>query len=1030
MASINNQQYLTAYNQLNEAQKEAVNALEGPVTVVAGPGTGKTQILALRVCNILLTQEVSRHNILCLTYTEAGTVAMRQRLIQFVGPEAYDIPIYTYHAFCNKIIGENAEYFGNYRSLQILSDLERVDVFQAIIDAFDDDHKLKRFKGNIYSDNNRLKNLFSSMKKEGWTVDWFVEQIEKFREEEPYREENKKQFFYSVNHKENKKGDKKLHGFKKHNDYCDILIAAAKEFSNYEKELHKRERFDYQDMIQWVVKAFKQFPDLKSDYQEQFQYILADEYQDTNGIQNELLMILADYWEKPNLFVVGDDDQSIFRFQGASMKNIVDFTHKYEPKMIVLKNNYRSSQHILDASMACIDHNVDRLVKTFDGLDKTLIASNQKVLNGPKAKALEFDNVYKEEAAILAAIKNWQQSGVALNECAVMYRKHNQIEDLVNVLTKENIPIKLKRRVNALDQSIVKSLLNTLHLIDAIYHGRNTIDEYLYPVMYLPVFGLSINTMHALALTLKNNQKTSWFSLIGNQAIVEEIVPDQAEKVNHFYEKLNHWVSTYNTQTIQVLIETILNDSGILKEALQANDNYFNLQLIQTFFDHFKEQTAAFPNMALHEHLDNIHKMMDNNIGLPLNQVIQNENGVLFTTLHSSKGLEFEKVWMLGNTKDKWEAKGANNKSFKIPHSIMEANEDLEDDERRLFYVGMTRAKSNLYLSYSKKKSEDATKELEPSKFLVELKESGTIDHQMVDIPEAEAATYLSKRLLSVEIPEKDWLDASRINMALESFKMNPTDLNKYLACPIRFYYENILRVPSARRESMGFGLAIHQALEFYLRQYQENKNVGLDLLIELFEAAMAKYKSHFTEKEYKNRMTFGKRNLSHYYEEYKETWNLPRQMMFEHKVTLANYQGVPVSGMIDRIDQYKDYIYVIDYKTGNADSGFLGKKLKKGNEEEEVIGGDYWRQMVFYKILTDHDPRLQHKMTSGEVNMLEQKKDGSFKKAKYVITPQEEALVSKQIAESYEKIMNHEFRDGCNEDTCHWCSFLKNQKA
>ncbi len=1028
MAAIKNQKYQTAYDQLNEAQKTAVNSVEGPVMVVAGPGTGKTQILALRVCNILLTQEVSRYNILCLTFTDAGTVAMRQRLIQFLGPEAYDIPIFTYHAFCNKIIAENSEYFGNYRALQALSDLESVDVYQSIIDQFDDDHKLKRFKGNIYFDHPRLKDLFKRMKQEGWTTEWFVNQIEKFRAEEPYSEEGAKKFFYQRKYKEFQKGDKKDSAFIKHDEHCDTLIAAAKEFNTYEKEMHKRERFDYQDMIQWVVKAFKQFPDLKSDYQEQFQYILADEYQDTNGIQNELLMLLADYWESPNLFVVGDDDQSIYRFQGASMKNIVDFTEKYQPKMIVLKNNYRSSQNILDASMASIDNNVDRLVNSFEGLDKNLIASNDKVLKGPKVKALQFDNIYKEEAAILAAIKNWQQSDVALNECAIMYRSHSQIADLVNVLTKENIPIKLKRRVNALEQSIVKSLLNILHLIDAIYHGRNTIDEYLYPVMYLPAFGLNINSMHALALALKNNEKSSWFKIIGNKALVEEIVPEQAAEIHHFYEKLNHWVKEYNCQTIQVLIETILNDSGILKDALSANDNYFNLQLIQTFFDHFKEQTAANPTMALHEHLDNIHKMTENNIGLPLNQVIQNENGVLFTTLHSSKGLEFEKVWMMGNTRDKWEAKRSNNLSFNIPHSVMEANEDLEDDERRLFYVGMTRAKSNLYISYSKMKSEDATKELEPSKFLVELLESGKIEHQEITIPEAEAASYLSKRLISVEIPEKDWLDSSRINMALESFKMNPTDLNKYLACPIRFYYENILRVPSARRESMGFGLAIHQALELYLKQYQKDKTVGVDLMIELFETAMGKYRSHFTEKEFKNRMTFGKRNLLSYFKEYKESWDLPKHMMFEHKVILANYQGVPVSGMIDRIDQYKDYLYVIDYKTGNADSGFLNKKLKEGNEEKEEIGGDYWRQMVFYKILTDNDPRLNHKMTSGEVNMLEQKKDGSFKRKKYTISPKDEALLSKQITESYKQIMNHEFREGCNEDTCHWCSFLNNK--
>lgn len=1028
MAAIKNQKYQTAYNQLNEDQQKAVNSVEGPVMVVAGPGTGKTQILALRVCNILLTQEVSRYNILCLTFTEAGTVAMRQRLIQFLGPEAYDIPIFTYHAFCNKIIAENAEYFGNYRALKALSDLEEVDVFQAIIDGFDDDHIFKKFKGNIYNEQSRLKDLFKRMKQEGWTIEWFVAQMEKYKAEEPYEEGNEKKFFYQTNYRGNAIGDKKPKPFKDHNTRCDKIIAAAKEFSSYEKEMRLRERFDYQDMIQWVVNAFKENPDIKADYQEQFQYILADEYQDTNGIQNELLMLLADYWDNPNLFVVGDDDQSIYRFQGASMKNIVDFNKKYNPKMVVLKNNYRSSQAILDAAMASIDNNDDRLINAFDNLDKNLIASRADVAKGPKAQILQFDNIYKEESAILEKIKEWQSEGVALNECAIMYRSHKQVADLVNVLTKENIPIKLKRRVNALDQNIVKSLINILHLIDAVYHGRKTIDEYLYPVMYLPGFGLNITTMHALALAVKKEDNLSWFKLIGNHDQCAEIIPLQADKLRHFYEVLNHWVKEFSSQTIQVLIEIILNDSGLLKEALNAKDNYFTLQLIQTFFDHFKDQTAAYPNMELSEHLANIHKMIENNIGLPLNQVIQNENGVLITTLHSSKGLEFEKVWMMGNTKDRWEGRKGNNMSYKIPPSIMEANDDMEDDERRLFYVGMTRAKKELIISHSVFKAEDATKPLEPSKFLVELIESGTVECSEVSISENQAANYLAKRLLTVDIPEKDWLDSSRISMALESFKMNPTDLNKYLKCPVRFYYENILRVPSARSESMGFGMAIHQALEDYLSAYQVNKEQDLGKLLNFFETAMVQYKSHFTNKEFKNRMTFGKRNLSSYFEEYKESWTKPNSMIFEHPVSMVNYQGVPVSGMLDRIDVYKDYIYVIDYKTGKAEGTFLNKKLKQGNTEKEEIGGDYWRQMVFYKILTDNDQRISKPMISGEVNMLEQKEDGSFTTRKFTISPNDEALVTEQIKDSYQKIMNHEFRKGCEDQYCTWCNFLKDQ--
>ncbi len=1015
--NITSGKYQEAYNMLNAAQKTAVDTIEGPVMVIAGPGTGKTQILALRVCKICETQDIGFQNILCLTFTDSGSVAMRKRLLEFIGPEAYDIPIYTYHAFANKIITENADQFGTYRSLQSLSELESIEVFQELIDGFDNEHILKRLKGKIYHDIPDLKKLFSTLKREDWDLEWFEAAIEKYREEEVA--ENFYNYHYKKNYKEFKKDDPKVADLKKHNTKCDKLIAAAKEIKNYQKIMHKRERFDYDDMIQWVLVAFENNEALKARYQEQFQYILADEYQDTNGSQNQLLMNLADYWERPNLFVVGDDDQSIFRFQGASMKNIIDFKEKYDPEVVILSHNYRSTQSILNGAMSVINVNTDRLVNAMQ-LDKKLIAANPKRASGPAPEIRFFDNSYHEEVAIFEAIKQWQHDGIPLNECAIMYRSHKEIDGLVKVLTHEQIPFQLKRRVNVLDQTLIRSVLEILHLVEAIYTRSNSIDAHLYPSLYLSHFGINIQTMHALSLLV--NEQSSWYKVIMDESQWSSL--PQAKEIKHFVACLESWMKDRANNTIQILLENVMHSAGFMAEALENRDNYFSFQLLQSFFDHIKEQSAIFPNKSLKDHLNDLEKMQENSIALGLNQVIVKTDGVQLMTVHASKGLEFQKVWLIGANKNRWEGKIARSSQFKIPNQILNANDDTVDDDRRLFYVALTRAEEQLVVSYNESAAEKE-KPLESSRFVAELMESSDVVHTQGTVDEQKVLAHLAIRMSPAELPDKDWLDHSLIEKSLENFKLSPTDLNKYLACPIRFYYENILRVPSARRESLGYGSAMHYALEMHISKTRQDEGwLTVTHLLNAFEEGMLKYRSHFTDREFQDRMTYGKQNLTAYYDHYLESWKQPKNILFEHKVSLTHYKDVPISGTLDRIDEYDDHIYVIDYKTGNPAS--LSKKMKAPNPEKGEIGGDYWRQLAFYKILSDNDHRLSKKMYAAEINMLEKNKKDEFEYKKLVISPEDLRLLDEQIMDTYKNIKEHNFRVGCNEERCDWCQYVK----
>ena len=335
------------YNRLNDQQRIAVDTIEGPVMVIAGPGTGKTQILASRIGKILLDTDAQPDNILCLTYTDSGVIAMRKRLLQFIGPEAYKVNIHTFHAFCNEVIQENLSAFEK-TALDPISELETVELFKKLIDQFPANHPLKRYRGDVYFEIGNLKNLFSTMKKEGWTPAFIEEKIDAYLEDLPNRDE----YIYKRKQKQFNAGDLKLEKFNEEKEKMEKLRAAVKEFPRFQKMMTDRNRYDFDDMINWVIRAFEENKNLLARYQEQYQYILVDEYQDTSGTQNQIVELLIQYWNQPNVFVVGDDDQSIYRFQGANIENMLQFANRYSEdlKTIVLDKNYRSTQPILDLS--------------------------------------------------------------------------------------------------------------------------------------------------------------------------------------------------------------------------------------------------------------------------------------------------------------------------------------------------------------------------------------------------------------------------------------------------------------------------------------------------------------------------------------------------------------------------------------------------------------------------------------------------------------------------------------------------------
>lgn len=470
------------YQKLNEQQRRAVDTIDGPVMVIAGPGTGKTQILAARIGKILLETDALPENILCLTYTDAGTIAMRRRLQYFIGADAYKTNIFTFHAFCNEVIQDNLSLFEK-NTLDPVSELESIEIFKELIDAFPKNHPLKRYRGDVYFEINNLRNLFSSMKKEGWTAAFISQKIDAYIAGLPLRDE-----YIAKRAVGNfKKGDLRTDKIAEETERMEKLRAAVNEFDHYQALMRRRNRYDFDDMINWVIRVFEENASVLANYQEKFQYILVDEYQDTSGTQNRLVELLISYWDKPNVFVVGDDDQSIYRFQGANVENMLEFAQHYQRDLltVVLTNNYRSVQPILDISKTLINRNEERLVKQIEGLSKELIASHsglQSLMVQPVIR--EYPTARDEMIAITGQVANLLQQGVAPGHIAVIYKENKYGEELAAYFRLKQIPVFSKRNINILAHPFIKKLVTLLRYLHAEHDISYGGDEMLFEIMH------------------------------------------------------------------------------------------------------------------------------------------------------------------------------------------------------------------------------------------------------------------------------------------------------------------------------------------------------------------------------------------------------------------------------------------------------------------------------------------------------------------------------------------------------------------
>lgn len=1009
---------------LNPRQRQAVDQIDGPVLVVAGPGTGKTQLLAARIGRILQLTDAQPANILCLTFSDAGAMAMRQRLLSLIGPEAHRLPVYTFHAFCNRVVQENLQLF-NRTELQPLSELERVDILRELLDSCRPGSPLRAGVHSNYFYEKQLAALFGLMKSENWTPDYISGQIDRYLESLPGRPE----FVYQVNSGPHKKGDLKPARIDSAHKSMELLRSAAALLPAYQEKLRLANRYDYNDMISWVIRAFQSYEWLLRNYQEQFLYILCDEFQDTNGAQYEILKLLTGYWDNPNIFLVGDDDQSVYEFQGARLRNLTDFYARYEPVLttVVLTDNYRSGQPLLDAAGCLIRLNTRRIGQQLGqlGMEKTLTA--RKAGSDDFLLQLRaYPTRLQELSALADTLAERRAAGVEWHRMAVIYAVHRQADDLQRLLRQRGIPYRTRRPVNVLEAVAVRQLRELLTYVAQEAAQPGSGEGSLFRLLHFRCLQLLPADLAALALHRAaaegDEALPPWRQWL--QAGQWPAGLQQPQALTAAVGWLEEMIGLVYDLPLPRLVELAINRSGLLRQAAEGPDAPTALLLLKTVADLAAETAARRPGLGLREWLESLRRMEENDILLPAEQDDYQTGGVQLLTAHSAKGLEFDTVCLLDATAGFWDpGSRARSLQFSLPDTLtFSAEEDALEARRRLFYVAMTRAENALFISWAT--HADDGKPLERSQFVEELIAEAALEPVAVSLLPDERQQALHQLLQPAAPAMLLPLPREAVSALLAGFRLSPAALERYLNCPLAFFYETVLRAPRLPGSAAAYGSALHESLQWLFNQMMAHPGKIFPTATELaarFARALQRQRGSIPLQQFDELLAEGATQLQAYYQQKLADW--PRQVRTEWQLRNVEVRGVPLTGIIDRFDwpEGQEGGRVVDYKSGKRQERKLARPSARNPQ-----GGSYWRQLTFYKLLADQWLQVSGRsVSSGVIAYLQPNWKGVFEEDVIELSSEDTRVLEDILVDTYRRITEEQAFEGCGQPHCAWCNFV-----
>jgi DNA helicase II / ATP-dependent DNA helicase PcrA len=1075
MPFFSEQNFLDELEKLNLEQRLAVDTIDGPVMVIAGPGSGKTQILTLRVANILRLTDVNPGNILCLTFTDAAAKNMQERLARFLGSDAYKVHIHTFHSFCSSIINQYSDRFVDRFGLnsRAIEDYTRLELFKKIIASESITNPLTREvyeQGLFYLKS--INKSISVLKKAGIEAEQFDQIIQNLELEI----EILKNFLptiveltsLSLNKKENKPtfengvrnladelsqatqliqkqtssnqyisyisdlatilgvkindletGETKLSSIKeflkkyiekdKNNEYVLKVQTKLKKYKGlasiyykYMEEMYKKSYFDFDDMILEVNNVFQKDTELKLNLIEKYQYILVDEFQDTNGAQFDLVFQLIDNEfndDQPNIMVVGDDDQSIYKFQGATTQNIKVFFEKYNPVVISLQKNYRSSHRIVESSRALANKLEEKITSITPLLTKEIEAHNS--VPDSEIHKLKFDSNLEEYYFVSKKIKSLIDSGVSPDEIGVLSRKHSQLEALTESLKFFGVPVNYEKGNNVLNNTKIRQLMIMMEFVDSLNSTNQYEKEYLLPEIFaFDCFSISSEEIRNLALEIlkKNSQiKESNKDLEYSKkqkyvSWIDYILTFSAEGQNEF-RNITQFLFDLSKKAKQEPVEKIIDFLVGVDKILEDEEGHGeyeqlleedNVQYHSPYKNQYFDKITRFDEPNNLQFLSNLRflinkiRSLEDGSFLKLSRVVEilkvyqdsndlmmidkssfisSLNSVNLMTAHRSKGLEFEYVFVIGCNDSSWKP---NNRNDDIVPSHLHLEPILEDvnDYLRLFYVAVTRAKTYLFLTFADT-SEDGGKSNELA-FLADIPdEHFTLQNTLSDPNLKIEALNLA---ITPEIRSAQIVHSEKQNLfsLLDNYSLSVTHLNNFLDMenggPKKFLEMNLLRFPQSKDRSAGYGTAVHSALCEAYNVFKKNKvKISTEDLLYKFQLSLVNQK--LLKKDYEDMLERGKVNLTEYW--------LMRDIESKFEVE-RQFKNIKVgeallAGNIDKMIFEDSKIIVVDYKTGKPLTEW--ERFKNGSKDGRYESGDFkdysfhkhQNQLLFYKLLVEN---------------------------------------------------------------------------
>ena len=969
---------------LNAAQKEAVEYVDGPLLIIAGAGTGKTTVITEKIYHLISSGFAKPEEILALTFTEKAAAEMVERVDSLLTDGYIDLQISTFHAFCQQLLEMHGLSLGVSTNASLLTEIEAWMLVRKHLYDFDLDYY--RPLGSPNRHIHALLNHFSKCKDELITPEEYLSYSSSLTESlEPAENEERKR-----------------------------IIELAQAYKTYNQLLLDNESVDFGDLVYYAVSMLRDKSDIRKKIQTQYKYVLVDEFQDVNWAQYQLVRLLSGGGQ---LTVVGDDDQSIYAFRGASVSNILRFTSDYKNvKEVVLQENYRSGQAILDIAYAGIQHNnPDRLEPTL-GIEKKLIAKglvkDALVQHVHKFKAVECVNFVIEKIQEEKRVS----AEMAWSDFAILVRANNAAIPYINALEQQQIPYIFLGSSGLYRQPVILDCINFFKAVDG-YRDSTAI----YRLLHLPFLSVDPHDVQKIIHFAKKKSVSYYFALkraaevgVSNDASLKQIL--------HILDIIDSGVLEGKTEKPTILLYSFLEKSGYL-EYLAKEEGQGNISIIQQiyqlkqFFTLVEQYETSTPTPRVKDFLEYFHHRVQAGDTGALYQPDDAEDGVRIMTVHASKGLEFSQVFIPDLVEGRFPARRRGG-GIELPENLIHETLPVGDyhyqEERRLFYVAVTRAKEKLYLLSAD--DYGGARKRKISRFLSEV---GYLESNDVST-EKQRVALLKKNKHAIR-PATSGV----VYPLPKAFSFS--QLRNYQTCPYQYKLAHILKIPVRGNASFSFGNTMHNTLhKFYLRVQELNSptqtslfdsvskkevlSVSEGIRVPTFLELEKMYKDSWigdwyqTEKQRKDFFAKGLQVLETFYEVHKDTWRVPLFLESGFTIKVGSYT---IRGKIDRIDQLPDgTLEIIDYKTGKS--------------KEKLIGKDK-EQLLLYQVAAQALPQYRH---VGDTTKLTFYYLNDEVRTSFVGKQKDLARLEEKIVKTLDRIHEQDFAATPSQQVCSRCDF------